>query len=361
MTGPNTARTHLLSPRHFGELAAGLGGPDAMAALSGAEYSKHVLLMRAIVELSGEGSAAHRGYRSLAAEQQRHPAAVTELLGRPEVGAWAADCLRDLVENRPGARPEHLVRLAALPPRTGLRCRAEHAGLVLDLMLDHETPFLHRYRYEVDRRPDARAWRRRLARAWRVLAEGHRAQAADMAAVVRTLVPLAPVPGLNLVSVTSPAAFGAVAMSLPADGVTLAETLVHEFQHVKLGALLDLLPLVDADAGERYYAPWRDDPRPLPGLLQGAYAYLGVAGFWRTQRFAVPDLSGHVEFARRRAEAFETTSTLLDSGRLTPEGTAFVTRMRRRLEEALADEVPDEALARAAELSAEHRRRWTPP
>jgi hypothetical protein len=38
------------------------------------------------------------------------------------------------------------------------------------------------------------------------------------------------------------------------------------------------------DDGHRYYVPWRDDPRPISGLLQGAYAYLGVTGFWRTRR-----------------------------------------------------------------------------
>jgi hypothetical protein len=32
------------------------------------------------------------------------------------------------------------------------------------------------------------------------------------------------------------------------------------------------------------YAPWRSGPRPLNGLLQGAYAFLGVSGFWRQQR-----------------------------------------------------------------------------
>ena len=39
--------------------------------------------------------------------------------------------------------------------------------------------------------------------------------------------------------VPSPAAFGAIATSWPPDPVTLAETLVHEFQHVKLCGLLD--------------------------------------------------------------------------------------------------------------------------
>ena len=53
-------------------------------------------------------------------------------------------------------------------------------------------------------------------------------------------------------SATTPAAFGAIATSWPPDGVTLAETLVHEFQHVKLGVLLDLVPLVEPGGGKVY-------------------------------------------------------------------------------------------------------------
>ena len=52
-------------------------------------------------------------------------------------------------------------------------------------------------------------------------------------------------------------------MALPADGETLALLLIHEFQHVKLGAVLDLLDLCDPADRRLFYAPWRDDPRPL--------------------------------------------------------------------------------------------------
>ena len=52
-------------------------------------------------------------------------------------------------------------------------------------------------------------------------------------------------------------------------------TLVHEFQHSKLSAMLDLVPLTDPDDHGRYFAPWRVDPRPLAGLLQGVYAFVG--------------------------------------------------------------------------------------
>ena len=70
--------------------------------------------------------------------------------------------------------------------------------------------------------------------------------------------------------------------------VELAVTLVHEFQHIKLGGLLHLAPLHDREPTRRLYAPWRDDPRPLGGLLQGVYAFTGVTDFWRAVRGSRP-------------------------------------------------------------------------
>ena len=107
----------------------------------------------------------------------------------------------------------------------------------------------------------------------------------------------------DLVSATSPAAYGAIATSWPPDQVTLAETLVHEFQHVKLCGLLDMVPLA-ASGEQRVYAPWRQDPRPAGGLLQGVYAHLGIVRFWQAQQHAEADPDGllraQVHFARWR-------------------------------------------------------------
>ncbi|MFC8694308.1 aKG-HExxH-type peptide beta-hydroxylase [Streptomyces parvus] len=36
--------------------------------------------------------------------------------------------------------------------------------------------------------------------------------------------------------------------------------------------------MLDDDRTEEHHAPWRPDPRRLPGLLHGAYAFVGVAG-----------------------------------------------------------------------------------
>ena len=77
---------------------------------------------------------------------------------------------------------------------------------------------------------------------------------------------------------------------------------------------MDMVPLVES-GGEKVYAPWRQDPRPASGLLQGVYAHLGIVRFWQAQRHAETDpddiLRAQVHFARWRPTIDPPFSTLL--------------------------------------------------
>jgi HEXXH motif-containing protein len=197
-----------------------------------------------------------------------------------------------------------------------------------------------------------------LRAAWSVIPA---ASAAEVAAIVRVIVPYQG-PEHGHVSTSSPQVFGTVAMSRHPDRYTCAETLVHETQHLKLCALLDLVALTRPDDGQRYYAPWRPDPRPASGLLQGAYAFLGVSGFWREQRQAAPEQEtrqrAHAEFARWRDGAATVAGTLLGSGQLTGSGTVFVETMASVLEDWRREPVPPAALDVARRQAACHRAQW---
>jgi HEXXH motif-containing protein len=232
------------------------------------------------------------------------------------------------------------------------------AGLRLDAVLDDVDPFNVPAGSDI-RRVDAAAavrWDAMLRQAWSLLAGHHRTSAAEISALVSVLVPLATAKDRQ-VSATSRDAFGAVALSEPFGATSLAE--VHEVQHLKLGAFLDVVPLLSDDGAARWYAPWRDDPRPLSGLLQGAYAHLGVAGFWRRQRWLEPEpMPGHVQFARWRGQTWEVVQTLLISGGLTPEGHAFVRRMGTTLDRWRREPVPEEAIEQANASVIRHRRAW---
>lgn len=267
---------------------------------------------------------------------------------------------------RSGGRLELVTADGVVPlhePRP-LVVAVDHAGLSLDVVIDCTTPSLDRYRH---RRlaavgpSDLRRWSERMAGAWRILAVHHRAEAEGISLSLRSVVPLRTDRAGSTVAATSPSAFGAIATSLPSDDLVLAETLVHEFQHMKLCSVLDLLPLIDSVPGPLGYAPWRDDPRPLKALLHGAYAYLGVTRFWRTQRRHLPAeqaLRGHAEFARRRGETLLAVESLVASGRLTAEGGRFVGEARRQLRAWQHDPVPEEALRLGLSASFEHRTTW---
>jgi uncharacterized protein len=204
----------------------------------------------------------------------------------------------------------------------------------------------------------AAEFRAMLRAAWPILSPARDTQSA---AIIRVIVPYR-ASELGHISITSSQVFGAVAMSRQPGAYTCAETLVHETQHLKLYALLDLVTLTWPDDGQRYYAPWRRDPRPASGLLQGAYAFMGVSGFWRDQRHTAPEPEirhrSHVEFARWRENAAAVAGTLLRSGQLTSAGVTFVETMAEVLGEWRREPVPGDALARARRDSDRHLDQW---
>ncbi|CAM5372687.1 aKG-HExxH-type peptide beta-hydroxylase [Streptomyces purpurascens] len=216
---------------------------------------------------------------------------------------------------------------------------------------------------------EAEAWQRLFEEAVALLAApGGEGPGRFDPGAIRAVVPwgrtgtLPPAPPTVLVSASSGDSFGAMVIARPSSTVALAETLVHEFQHSKLAALLHLFPLLDDDREERYYAPWRPDPRHLTGLLHGAYAFTGVAGFWR-DRMAVArddgaaDIAGY-HFALRRLQSRLVVRTLLVEGRLTPQGRALVSGLARTLDGWLREPVPYAALTRARTAAALHRTEW---
>jgi uncharacterized protein len=210
---------------------------------------------------------------------------------------------------------------------------------------------------------EAEAWRTNLLDAWDWIRRELPAYAPGIASGLRVITPLRPSPDGSDISSAARDAFGAVAIALPAGPELLALLLVHEFQHVKLGALLDLTDLYDPSCERLFYAPWRPDPRPLEGLLQGTYAHLAVIDFWRAQwRSTTGERSRAAEthFARWRDQTAEAVETLAGSGALTPLGERFVAGMREAVRRLLADEIGEEALLAARRAAEEHQAVWAP-
>ncbi len=412
---------HRLSRDAFAALASGGGGSGAIGELTAAEYSKHVVLLRGVLAAAkGEQYAlARAGYDLLAAALRENRAATEKVIAYPAVGTWARRTILACrgAEASAAAKPEMLCAVAAAAAiRTGLSAQMEvsavdgrvtlptlGAAIVpdsersgrrvlvrtgggatvgavripedphrdapgwlglrrvragsLDVLIDDLDPFRMPDAPDLAPRQDTAPWDGALEAAGLLLEQHHPAVAAEAAAAVAAIVPRSR-PASGEVSTSSPEAFGAIALSLPPDPVTFAVTITHELQHLKLGAVLDLVTLVLPD-DRTYYAPWRDDPRPLYGLLQGAYAYLGVSGFWRRQRTLPGDASlADVEYARWRVAAARAVETIRSSGRLTSAGLEFTGGMARTLGTWCDEPLPEHAEAVARREAESHINRW---
>lgn len=205
-------------------------------------------------------------------------------------------------------------------------------------------------------------WCATIGQGLRLLRSEHPGTAAEVEGGLRTLVPLRS-PGPAGTSCSSAEAFGCLALSSPVSAASVALAFTHETQHNKLSALLHLFDFFATDdSAARYYAPWRGDPRPLAGLLQGTYAFLGVAQYWnRCLRSADgPDETrvAELELARWREAVRTGVAQLTDSHAFTATGRRFVMGMRAALRELSLRRLPLAVVARAGDLAAEHRRRW---
>jgi uncharacterized protein len=125
----------------------------------------------------------------------------------------------------------------------------------------------------------------------------------------------------------------------------LALLLLHEFQHVKLGALMDMYDLFDQTDARLFRVAWREDKRPLEALLQGTYAHVAVTDFWRVRYLAGgPDAAAAADhFGRWRAATAESIETIAGSGSLTPLGQRFADEMRATVRPWLEIRVPTSA------------------
>lgn len=207
-------------------------------------------------------------------------------------------------------------------------------------------------------------WAEILNATWRLLAEHHPAIAAELAAGLTTLVPRAAVDRFTPYSASHNDVFGSLVLSRPPDATTFAATLVHEFQHSKLGVLLVLVDLLDPaedNDSARLYAPWRDDPRPALGLLHGAYSFLGVTAFYREHYPVAKGLAARAaqfEFAYRREQTAHAVSTLLADAVPSALGRRFLTTAQERLREWGTEPLPADITHAAGRANLDHRLSW---
>ncbi|PSL52865.1 HEXXH motif-containing protein [Saccharothrix carnea] len=377
-----------LSAAEFDLICAGPGTPAVMGALRRAQYGRRRLGMRALLELARRDAAhaagtadAERAWAVLAEAERLDPVVVEDVLMAPGVGLWLARALRrnpEGVERATAASGVLHAVAAAVAVRAGIparltvpvtggvatlptvgqfvlsesvesvelvcgagrpvcvnggerlfrpfrRHRSEARGLSLEVVVDDLDPnrgFAEPTPPNPLDRAEYERWCALLDEAWTLLTEWDSGYATEVSAGLTSLVPLDP--GSGVVGASSAIAFGAVALSARASAAEFAETLVHELQHSKLNAVLELVHLHDDGTVKRHYAPWRDDPRPLTGVLHGLYAFISVVEFWHGRAPASFALALRVRQLRLALDS-------LDTSRLTAAGKLLVDAVSRRL------------------------------
>jgi uncharacterized protein len=410
-----------ISRVHFDELAAGFGSAAAVRGLGAGQVDRRKLLVAGVLEqlqeVAAEGAADL--VREGCALLDRVGASRPELVGGPRgvlltpfLEVWAVDLIRRAADGGPpgelALRSSYLLagavqaaslaglsadyevplpvggltvpgagRFDPVPENSGI-LRASDRGVELlvggqragfraspqadlaglTLTVDDDDPYRDVFEHallpaqELD-------YAGPFAAAWKVICEHHPEYAEGIGAGLRSVVPLRSA-GHEDVSAASRQAFGAVSCALPSDPEMLALLLIHEFQHVKLGALIDLVPMVDPEDRTLVYAPWRQQMRPLGPLLQGIYAHLGVTDFWRDYRWRQPAAEAadaHRKFAEWRTWTMVALEDLAAAPGLTGAGREFVAGVLAAAQSRWAGEkVPQVDLA-AAENAVRRQRR----
>ncbi len=245
---------------------------------------------------------------------------------------------------------------------SGIRTIAPGTGkTVLKLRIDDLDPYRGLFEPVAPDRLSTeafKAWSDMLGRAWHLIVEHLPEFTAALPAGLDSIVPAPAVP-FRLPSASTGEAFGSAVIAEPDDPTTLAAALVHEFHHIELGGLQHLVRMHDDDRTERLYAPWREDPRPLGGVVHGIYAFFGVTWCWKAFSAAAPDdrLSAF-EFAHWRGQIWRTLQAVRDDPALTDAGRRFLDGITERVRPWQDEPVPAEAARWASSLTIDHYSGW---
>jgi HEXXH motif-containing protein len=143
----------------------------------------------------------------------------------------------------------------------------------------------------------------------------------------------------------------------------MAEAIVHEFGHTELNTLMDTEMLSSEDTRERFYSPWRSDPRPLSGLIHALYVFSRVSDFL-SRAAAHPSMAARfTSIQAQRTTIYHRLRIGLKQvplDKLTPLGTEVIEdislRLKRQADVLGADnqDMPDHIRAHLAAWKVEH-------
>jgi HEXXH motif-containing protein len=422
---------HRLDDGQLASLASGFGDSSALVELACGRQSRHMLLIRYLVDAWPVDLAGRDAAIAVLDRVQRQDAAVfDDLMRDPMVGAWLASVTRKIASScgESVARSGDFLHLGAIAAagalRAGVDCEltgyarrgsvtlpgageavfradidgpvtmtvaggsitvvaasdqvtvpdegrrwrplrrltARHGETLLSVRVEDGNPYRDVYHAAASGRltaEEAAHWQNLFAAAYDLIGSYSPERTTELILGLRAVVPLVDSGDGGARSGTARDSVGALGLTPPRAADDLAVTLVHEFQHSKLSAVLDLVRLHSDDDLERHFAPWRMDARPTSGLLQGVYAFLGVAHLWHRLRDAPAfRRRAETEFANARVMVEQGMTALEQSRELTPAGGRFVAGMRGALDALLAEQLPAHTQAAARSFLQERKTSW---
>jgi uncharacterized protein len=375
--------TDLLPWELFDRIAAGTDDGLAVARLAEAQAAIVRSLLVGVADGMEPGTAGGDGWAVLTDLESAAPDAVERVLEHPYIRSWAVDCLsatgpgadqgsaylsaiaasaaitagtpavltvpvrdgrvhlpalgtvllpgsgRATAEIRIGAgtftvRSGHetvVVRPEALTDSPGwLPTRRLLAG-GLSVALEDGDPHRDCHKLIAGDRLDAataQRWADTFGAAWDIIGDEVPWRVGGLRAGLRALVPLQRTGEGASEASTARQAFGGVAATAT-DAPSLAVLLVHEFQHGKMNALLDICDLVHGGAAPLITVGWRPDPRPAEAVIHGIFAHLAVADIWRIRADRRVDGATTV-YRQYRDWTIDAISSLEQASALTPAG-----------------------------------------
>lgn len=95
------------------------------------------------------------------------------------------------------------------------------------------------------------------------------------------------------------------------DMIRLAESILHETMHLKLTIIEHFCPLVN-DNKHHFFSPWRDEERPVQGVLHGMYVFKTILDFYESVLPRIQDIEQY-DFIDWRIEAIKSELKTLKS------------------------------------------------
>ncbi|AJM76868.1 HEXXH motif domain-containing protein [Rathayibacter toxicus] len=136
-------------------------------------------------------------------------------------------------------------------------------------------------------------------RAMALITEVYPGMAREIVSYTKVIVPFR---SQHISTFAENATMGAIFMSEAhkpfSDVLFAAEHIIHEHSHLRMALIMEIDPIFEVREGALFDSPWRKDPRPLLGIVQGAFVFARIARFLN---YAV-QATGHASFADRRAQ-----------------------------------------------------------